>query len=248
MHTAISKNRLPEPLLWLKLFPRWSLITAVVALIIPIVFLLGLGQRGSDEILGLEYVELFQAVRNPGMFGTVWAIDAFIWLMLGGVLLISSGIIRLHKPIEASFLAVCAATQTFGALGSLLRFDGISDIALSYVIASPDQQAALLISYLDLWRIINGLNHIAVLFQGVGFLLVAFGFYSLRGFPRWLAAWFGIPGLLAMLQFSFFISGQNYVFVLNVLGLVVGNIALNLATTITLLRPPMELISALNVD
>lgn len=245
MSVTISKEVIPEPLRWLNFLSRMSLITAIGAATIPIAFLWGIGQEVSDEALGPEYVELLQAARNPGMFRAAWTIDAIIWLMLGGILIAAAGILRHQTPIRARFISVCGLIQTFGGLGSFLRLDGISDIAARYVLTAPAQKAGLLNSYLDLWRVISSLNHIAVLFQGVGFLLVVWGFYTLRGFPRWLAIWFGLPGLLAIVQFGIFITGAAYVFALNVLGLVAGNIALNLAITITMWQPSKELISTL---
>jgi hypothetical protein len=230
---------------WLRLLPRLSLLTAFTAIALPVAFLSGVGQQASDNALGPDYVELLQAVRSAGMFRVAWAMDAAVWLMLGGILIAVAGILGRQTPIRARFIAICGMTQQFGALGSLLRLDGISDIATRYLPASPDQQAALLGSYLDLWRVINSSNHLAVLLQGMGFLLVAWGLYSLRGFPRWLAAWFALPGALGIAQFGLFVTGADYLFALNVLGLVAGNIALNLAIAVALWRPPKLLIAGL---
>jgi hypothetical protein len=125
-----------------------------------------------------------------------------------------------------------------------LRLDGISGIAASYAIASPDQQMELLGSYLNLYRLITASNHTAVLLQGLGFLMVSWGFFRLGGFPGWLAAWYALPGFLSMVQFGLFITGAEYLFVLNVIGLVAGNIALNIATTMALWRPSKKLVNS----
>lgn len=247
MNTNIPEEIIPEPLRWLNFLPRVTLLNALGAIILSIVFLGGIGQQISDEAMGPEYVELLQAIREPVMFRAAWVIDAVIWIMIGVILLSISGILRYQAPLKARFISVCGIMQAFGALGSFMRLDGISDIATRYMIASSNQQAGLLDSFLELWRVINSSNHLAVLFQGIGFLLVAWGFYLLRGFPRWLATWFGLPGLLAIAQFGIYITGAAYLFLINVLGLIAGSIALNIAISITLWRPAEELISSLSI-
>lgn len=240
--TLPPKEIVPEPLRWLRFLPRWSLMTGLVTLTIPIAFLGGVGQQASDNALGSEYIELFQAIRSPSMFRVAWTIDAIVWLMLGGILIVLAGILRRHAPIRAVFTTVCGIAQTLGAFGSFLRLDGISNIAAHYSGAIPAQQAELLSSYLNLGRVINSSNHLALLLQGMGFLLVAWGVYSLRGFPRWLTAWLTLPGLLAIAQFGLYVTGGEYLFVLNVIGLIFGNIALNFAIAIALWRPSNSLI------
>jgi hypothetical protein len=47
-----------------------------------------------------------------------------------------------------------------------------------------------------------------------------------------------------MAQFELFLTGAEYLFALNVMGLLVGNIALNIATTMALWRPSSTLISS----
>jgi hypothetical protein len=235
-----------EPVRWLRFLPRWSLALALAALTLPLLFLGGLGQHPSDNALGPAYVELLQAIRNPLMFSAVWAIDALIWLMLGGSLLVFAGFLRRHTPVKATFIGVCGVAQLFGAMGSFLRLDGISDLATHYVIASSDQQAIILEMFLNLGRVTNATNHIGVLLQGVGYLLTTVSVFSLGGFPRWLAAWLALPSLLGIAQFALFLIGAQYLFALNIIGLIGGNIALNLALASALWRPPSELVSTLS--
>ena len=248
INTNRAKELIPEPLRWLYLLPRVSLLSAFGAIILSIMFLTGIGQQASDEALGHEYSELLQAIREPVVFRGVWAIDAVLWIMIGVILLSVAGVIRYQAPLKAWFISLCGTMQAFGALGSLLRLDGISDLAARYLLASSDQQTGLLDSYLELWRVINSSNHLAVFFQGIGFLLAAWGLYSLRGFPRWLAIWIGLPGLLSITQFGNYLTGAEYLFLINVLGLVAGSIALNITITITLWRPGEELITNLSTS
>ena len=242
----MTKDVTIEPLRWLKFLPRVAVFNASGAIILSIAFMAGIGQQTSDEALGLEYVELLQAIREPVLFRTAWIIDAIIWIMIGITLLSISGILRYQAPLKARFISVCGGMQAFGALGSFLRLDGISDIATRYILAPSNHQAELLDSYLELGRVINSANHLAVFFQAIGYLLAAWALYSLRGFPRWLAAWFWLPGLLSIAQFGIFIAGAEYLFLINVLGLIGGSIALNIATAIALWRPGKELISTLS--
>lgn len=230
---------------WLQFLPRWALILAATSLVLPLTYVGGLGQQASDIVLGPEFVELLQAVRNPTMFRLVWTIDAVIWLMLGGSLLIFSGLLRQHAPLSASFIAFCGAAQLFGALGSFLRLDGTSDLAFRYMTAAPAQQQMQLEAFRHLTRVIKSANHIGVLLQGLGFLLTAGSVFSLKGFPRWLATWLAVPGVLAITQFVRFITGAQYMFVLNIIGLLVGNIALNVALAITLWHPSTTLLAAI---
>jgi hypothetical protein len=242
--TIPSNEIMVEPVRWLRFLPRWSLIVGLVSLTLPFVFIGGVGQQASDSALGAVYVELFQAVRSPVIYRVGWIIDAIIWLMLGGNLVALAGILRFHAPIKATFITICGIAQLFGTLGSFMRLDGISDIAAHYATASSNQQVILREFYLHLWRTIDASNYIGVGLQGVGFLLVAWGVFSLRGFPRWLSIWLVLPGSVAIVQFILFITGASYLFVLNIIGLIGGNIALNIAITLALWRPPITLISA----
>lgn len=241
---SLDNELVPEPVLWLRFFPRWALITGLTTVIIPVLFLVGLGQQASDNALGKEFVELLQAARSPYMFRAAWAFDAIVWLMLGGILISAAGLLRRHAPVRSTFILVCGIAQLLGAFGSFTRLDGISDLAVHYSSALPNQQIGLLESYLNLSRVINSSNHISVLLQGIGYLLVSWGVLSMRGFPRWLATWLALPGLLGIAQFCLFVTGAPYLFALNVIGLVAGNIALNFAIMITLWRPPNSLVSS----
>ncbi len=226
-----------EPVRWLWLLPRWSLVLGVVTLALPIVFFGGLGQQVSDKTLGAENAELLQAVRSPGMYRVGWTLDAVVWLMIGGRLLTLAGILRRRAPIRASFIAACGIGQLTGALGSLLRLNGTSDLAALYATASPAQQAVLLESNLNLWRVISSHYLVGTLLQGTGYLRAAWGVFSLRGFPRWLAVWLALPGLLAVVQFIFVTAGAPFSLPLNILDVIVGTIALSFAMAVALWRP-----------
>lgn len=243
-HPVPHDDREAEPVRWLRFLPRWSLLLAIAALSLPIAFVAGLGQHAADQARGPLYVELLQAARSPSMFRLAWTIDALIWLMLGVSLLTFAGLLRRHVVILAPIIAGCGVAQLFGAYGSFLRLDGISDLAVAFAAAPAEHQILLEESYLALARIIDAANHLGVLLQGLGFLLVAGSLFSLRGFPRWLAVWLFVPALLSITQFGLFLTGAPYQFVLNLIGLVGGNIALNFAIALALWRPSSALVEA----
>jgi hypothetical protein len=251
MRTDLADKAIPPehtiaaPVRWLRFLPRWSLSVALMTLVLVFLLFGGVGQEASDAALGTEYVELRQAARRPGMYRLVWTLDAVIWLMLGGSLIALAGILRRHAPVRTIFILVCGSAQLIGALGGFIRVNGISDIAAVYATGAPVQQTALLESYINLWRIINSHYHIGLLLQGGGFLLAAWGVFSLRGFPRWLAIWLVLPGSLAVAQFVLVTAGIPFVRALNVIGVIGGNIALNSAMTVVLWRPPIQLVSTL---
>ena len=240
----IFEQNASEPVRWLRLVPRWSLMVALVTAAIPIVLFGAVGQQASDNALGTEYVELLQALRNPGMFRLGWSLDAVVWLLIGGSLLALAGILRRHAPIRAILIAACGMAQLMGTLGGFIRLNGTSDIAALYATASPERQAVLLDSYLNLWRVINSHYHVAVFLLGPGFLLAAWSLFSLRGFPRWLAAWVVLPGMLALAQFVLVAAGSPFSRPLNILDAVVGNFALNLALAVALWRPSTTLVTS----
>lgn len=247
--TNIIKNTLPaeqpaaEAVRWLRFLPRWSLLVGLATLTLPIVFVVGIGQQDSDDALGAIFVELLQAVRSPGMFRLGWTLDAIVWLLIGGSLLTLAGTLRRHAPVRGGFIAACGVAQVIGAAASLLRLNGIGDLAGLYAAAATAEQALYLSAHLNLWRVINALNHTGVLLQGTGFLLAAWAAFSLRGFPRWLAAWLALPGILSVVQFVLVAAGAPFWRPLNILGLV-GNIALNFAMAVSLWRPSSTLVSA----
>ena len=226
-----------EPERWLHFLPRWSLLVALTSLSLPILFLGGLGQQATDLLLGQDYVELLQAARNPPMFRFVWSVDALIWLMIGVSLLAFAGVLQRHAPLPATIIAGCGLAQLFGVFGSFLRLNGIYELGSRYLATAASDQGVILEFYLQLQLVIQAANLVGVMLQGVGFILIAVSSFTLRGFPRWLAIWLLLPGILALAQFSLIVLGTGYLFVLNVIGLIGGSIALNLALAVVLWRP-----------
>jgi hypothetical protein len=125
-----------------------------------------------------------------------------------------------------------------------MRLYGISDIAASYTTAAPAQQAVLLQSFLDIERVINAHFLAGNLIAGVGFLLAATALWSFAGFPRWLATWYLVPGIVPLVQFVSWASGQPFNFVLLMVHIFIGLLALNAAVALTFWRTALARVSA----
>ena len=229
---------------WLLFLPRWSLVAGLVILALPIVIFGGVGQQPSDTALGEGYAELLQAARSPAMYRLGMTFDALGWLMIGGSLLTWATVLRRRAPIRAVFIAACGIGQLTGMLGGFMRLNGVSELAKLYTATSPDQQTIVLRSYLDLWAVINSHFHAGNLIQGVGFLLVAWAAFSLAGFPRWLAIWLALPGLLPLVQFILVAVGTPFSLPLIIFHVIIGTVALNFAMAVALWRPSPKLVSA----
>lgn len=232
-----------EPVRWLRFLSRWALVTALMVIALLLIFGGGLGFAPSDNALGLEYRELLQAVRVPAMYRLFTTFDAMGWLMMGGVLLIVSAILKNRAPIRARLIAACGIGLLTGILGGVTRLVAISDLAARYAIATPPQQAVLLQATLTLFEIIAVFFVVGDILAGAGYLLVASVGFSPGAFPRWLAGWFVLAGALALLQGITSALGA-FSFPVLLLTLVVGVLGLHVAVAVAFWRPPPTLVSA----
>ncbi len=237
-----------EPQQWLRLLPRWSLTIGLVGLGFLITFVVFVGPPDSDSALGARYQELFQAVRAPAAYRVQMVLDAFLWLLTGGLLFVFAGVLRYRAPVRSAFIGALGIAQLTGVIGALLRANGIGELASQYATATADQQALLLQSYLSIERVITSLFQAGNLLRGPGFLLVAWVAYSLAGFPRWLAFWLALAGLLDVAQFVAVATGA--VLPTNpppiVLAIVVVSFPLVFAMAAALWRPAPALVSAIS--
>jgi len=83
-----------------------------------------------------------------------------------------------------------------GFIGAYARLNGTSELAARYLTAAPDQQAALLQSYLDLQRVVFAHFNAGALLWGIAFVLAASVAWSMAEFPRWLTVLIALPGLV----------------------------------------------------
>jgi hypothetical protein len=231
---------------WARFFPRWCAGAALVLLGLPVVFFGALGVADSDEVLGPAYAELLQASRAVGAYRLAMVFDALGWAMIGGTLLVLGRLLERQAPVRAAFVSACAVGQVAGVLGGFLRLDGYASLAERYPAATPEQLTALLDAFLALQRVVGACFHAGNLLQGAGFALAAWALLSLPGFPRWLAVWMVLPGVLPLAQFVNVATGAPFSFPLILFHVVVGIIALHVAIAVALRRPSAALTEAVN--
>lgn len=228
---------------WLRFLSRWALVTVLMSLGLFAVFFGGIGFQPSDNALGAEYTDLMQAVRSPAFYRLFTVFDALSWLMMGGTLLALASVIRSHGPIRAALIAACGIGMLTGVLGGFMRLVGIGALATQYAAALPTQQSALLPSALALYEIISAHFVAGDLLHAAGCLLVASAAFALPAFPRWLAGWFILAGILDMLQGT--TSGLGaFFFPVLLLTVVVGVMGLHVAIAVAFWRVSPASLSA----
>jgi hypothetical protein len=236
--SSLAQDNLPARLFLF--LSRWSLVTALLILAY-FAFYSAAGSAATDNPLGREYAGLWQAVRSPVVYRLAWVSESLSWLMVGGTLIVLAGFFAHRAPIRAACIAVCGIGQLLGSLGAF-SLSSVSDLATRYATAAPNQQAALLQSFLDLQAVIHSPFSVGSLLQGAGFLLVAWVAWGWMGFPRWLAVWLAIPGLLGL---AFFILGATdapSALVIPILILHdIGLMSMHVAVAVTFWRPSVSL-------
>jgi hypothetical protein len=228
---------------WLRFVSRWALAMVLVGLALLVVFIGGIGFSPADNALGAEYSELLQAVRTPLMYRLFTTLDALGWVMMAGAMLALAVGLRRQAPIRTMLIAACGLSLLVGVLGGAMRLVGISALAAQYAVAAPAQQTALLPSMLALYEIIGAHFVVGDMFCGAGWLLVAWVGFGLAGFPRWLAGWFVLAGLLSLLQGI--TSGIGaFSFPILLLTIVVGVLGLHAAIAVAFWSPNSGLVAA----
>jgi hypothetical protein len=204
---------------WPRVLSCWALASGLALLGVLITF--GIGATASQgSVLLPEYDELVWASRLPILYRVAATLDLATWLGLGGLfILIAAGFAR-RAPIRSSFIAACGAGQLAGAIGAFTRLIGVSDVAARYAIAVPEQQPALLRSFLDLQLVINAHFAAGSLLWSAGLLLAASAASSARVFPRWLAALIALVGACNLVGDLFGIAGAPLPFALFILPLI----------------------------
>jgi hypothetical protein len=142
------------------------------------------------------------------------------------------------------FIAACGIGMLTGALGGFMRLVGISALAAQYAVASPEQQSALLPAALGLSGIISAHFVTGNVLQGVSYLLIASVTLAQRACPRWLGSWFGLAGILQLLQGTTAAFGA-FSFIVLLLTIVVGVLGLHVAIAVAFWRPSAALVSAI---
>ena len=219
---------------WFRFLSRWALMTTLMVVGLFASFFMVLGAAGSAPS---DYAELVGAAQQPSAYRAVGVFDFLVWFGLGGTLVALSCVLAQQAPMRAAFIAACGVGQVVGALGGFIRLTAISDLAARYADASADQQASLVRSYLDLWLVIGAHFDAGSTLYGAGFLLVASAALSVRGFPRWLAGWFGLSGIWPLVSNTLsFVDSPFQVTGLFPLYMILGIAGLHLAIAVAFWR------------
>ena len=147
--------------------------------------------------------------------------------MIGGTFIIFAVSSVRRASIRAAFIAGCGVAQLTGSTGAVLGMKGISDLASRYAETATDQQAPLLQSFV-VNSVIPSNYMVASLLPGAAFLLIAWMARRWIGFPRWLAVWLIIPGVLALALFTLQASGRpaGIIFPFGVIALISAHVAI----------------------
>jgi hypothetical protein len=229
--------------LWLHFLSRWALATVLMGVVALSIDFAGVGFQASDQALGPEYVDLLQAVRSPALFRLFMTFDGLGWLMIGGSLIALAFVVRGRARLRAAFAAACGIGMLTGSLGGFMRLVGTGAIAAQYAVATPAQQAALLLSALTLYAVISAHFVAGGVLQGAGYLLVASAAFAVASFPRWLAGWFVLAGLLEFLEATTAALGAFSLIIL-LPTILIGVWGLHLAMAAAFWRPSPALLSA----
>ncbi len=181
---------------WFKFLSRWALLAGLVNVGLFLFYGLWFVPASQDSPLPAQYEELSAAISDPSLHRITIALDVAAWLALGVFLIALAAVLVRWAPVRSVFIAACGVGAVAGLFGAFARLDGVSDLAARYGSATPDQQEALLRSYLDLQQVINSAFTTGGLLWGIALVLVASVAWRAAGFPRWLAALIAVPGIL----------------------------------------------------
>ena len=181
---------------WFRFLSRWALLAGLVDLGLLLAFSVVVLPVGQNSPLPEEYFELVAASRNPALYRLSITLDIAAWLALGGFFITLAALFIRRAPIRSIFLAACGVGMVSGFIGAYTRLNGTSALAARYLAAAPDQQAALLQSYLDLQRVVFAHFNAGALLWGIALVLAASVAWSMAEFPRWLTVLIALPGLV----------------------------------------------------
>jgi hypothetical protein len=169
---------------WFRFLSRWALLTALnyLGLILAVLTLVIPASQNSP--LPETYFELVAAARSPIFYRLTIALDISAWLALGGLLITFAALFFRHAPIRSAFIAASGVGMVSGFIGACFRLAGTSALAASYLTVTPEEQAAILQSYVELLRLINILFSAGGLLGGTGLLLAISAAWSIAQFPR----------------------------------------------------------------
>ena len=178
---------------WGRFVARSALLLGVAGLALMAIFLAVVPVDPSEP-----NAELVAAARNPAVYRVAALLDMLAWFGIGGVLLAFGGYFAARAPIRALVLAAAGAGQVIGALGGYMRLGVVSDLAVRYVTAAPDQRAAIEQAFVSLPQVVGSHYGAGQWLYALGFLVIASLALSHGGVPRWMTVWFALMGMYAI--------------------------------------------------
>ena len=178
---------------WGKFVARSALLLGVAGLALMAIFIAVLPVDPSEPNAELE-----AAARNPAVYRVAALLDMLAWFGIGGVLLAFGGYFAARAPIRALVLAAAGAGQVIGALGGYMRLGAVSDLAVRYVTAAPDQRAAIEQAFVSLPQVVGSHYGAGQWLYAIGFLVIASLALSHGGVPRWMTVWFAVMGMYSI--------------------------------------------------
>jgi len=185
---------------WFRFLSRWALLTGLNYLGLILAILILILPASQNSPLPETYFELVAATRVPSFYRLTIALDITAWLALGGLLITFAALLIRQAPIRSAFIAACGVGLVSGFIGACFRLAGTSALATSYLTATPEEQAIILQSYIELLRLINILFSAGGLLGGTGLLLAISAAWSTTEFPRWSNILLALAGIFHMLK------------------------------------------------
>jgi hypothetical protein len=187
---------------WSGFLARWTLLAALAYVGLFGAFGALLAAARDAGAADFALVEFVGASRSPAVHRLMAALDALVWLGIGGTLLGFAALFAPWARRRAALLAACGLGQ----------------------------------AHLTLAQIVSAHFGLGQLLYGAGFLLLASAGLSLGGFPRWLAAWFGLSGIWSVTAQVFNVGGSAFFMSLFLVDAVAGLIAPFLAVAVVFWR------------
>src|SRR5437899_10655312 len=125
---------------WWRFLGRWSLFAAINGVVGLATFIYVSAQGVSAAG---ERGDLNVALAYPTLWRVAMVYDTLAWLFIGGTVIIFAAILFPKRPILGVLLAAVAMSDLFGSMGGYIRLHTVSDLAVQYLAAASDQQAAL---------------------------------------------------------------------------------------------------------
>jgi hypothetical protein len=218
---------------WSRALSSYSVIAMFIPVLLPVVFIFGIGAQTGDLQLGETFRELLQASRSLFWYRILMVLDIATWLAFSGTLLLIGGLVRKHAPILGYIASWCAAGMTIGIMTGLLRIAFVGALAASYG-ADPGARGEVIGLFRTGQPLLDLPSQAGTVLLCIGYAAAAGALWSLRGFPKWLSIWTAVPAVASLIQIGHIVLGQGFILPLVVTNNVLGYSGLCLAMALVL--------------